>query len=68
MEEATNTTKKPPHYTYHPHPWYGPCDGIADGYCTECNRIILLLRAMIKDDRGITDENMDKFFEDTQLC
>lgn len=27
-----------PDKTTHPHPWYGPCDGIADGECTECLR------------------------------
>ena len=63
MEE----NKKPPHYTYEPHPWYGPCDSFANGYCTEYNRVILILRAMVKDDRGITDENIDDFFKSTQL-
>lgn len=29
---------------YDPHPWYGPCDAIADGACFECRKVIADLK------------------------
>ena len=33
----------------HPsHPWYGPCDALADGECAECRKTIQNLREQVR--------------------
>lgn len=52
------------------HPWYGPCDGIAEGGCAECDKIYESLLTLAAENEELKErlEEANKLYDKSHLA